>query len=134
MASWLDRFRTPKTPPTQPRGASGRAHTQGFLELEELNTDLQGFNGLRIYDKMYRTDPDAGRSVSMACNPVVLGTWELEPYGGKNATAEDERVAAACEWALFEYLNGGLGLDYHFAEALPVVTRSGFAPFEQLWS
>lgn len=128
---FLNRFRTTQ-PSKTPRGTSGRGHTDGFLALEELNVDLRGTSGLQVFDKMYRTDPDIRRSVAMVCNPIIGGTWSVEPYGGDEATPKDKEVAEFVEWALFDVMRPKLGR--HLAEALPVVIRSGFAPFEQVWA
>lgn len=129
MAFW-DRLRSPK-PALKARGASGRAHYNGFLDLEELNVDLMGPSGLRVFDKMYRTDPDVRRVVWMVCNPIISGTWSIEPFGGDEASDEDRKVASATEWALFERMRPKL--PRHLAQALPVTIRSGFCPFEQVW-
>lgn len=128
---FLDRLRTTQ-PSRTPRGDSGRGHVDGFLALEELNAALRGTAGLQIFDKMYRTDPDVRRSVAMVTNPIVGGTWSVEPYGGDEAEERDREVAAFVEWALWQVMRPGLAR--HLAEALPVLIRSGFAAFEQVWS
>lgn len=74
----LDRLRTTQ-PSTKPRGESGRGHVDGFLALEELNNDLRGRAGFTVFDRMYRTDPDVRRNVAMVVNPIVGGTWSVEP-------------------------------------------------------
>ena len=127
---FLDRFRTTQ-PSKTARGSSGRAHVNGFLALEELNVELRGTSGLQKFDKMYRTDPDIRRNVAMVTNPIVGGTWSVEPFGGDEASDKDKEVAQFVEWALFDVMRPKLGR--HLAEALPVLIRSGFAPFEQVW-
>lgn len=127
----LDRFRTAAPPATQPAGRSGRTHYQGYLQLEELNVDLQGLRGLRTFDRMFRTDPDVRRSLAMVCNPIAGATWTVEPYGGEHATDLDRRIADDVHWALMEHM--APNLHGHLAEALPLFTRSGFCPFEQIW-
>ena len=127
---FLDRLRT-KQPSRSPRGESGRGHVSGFLALEELNVALRGRAGLEVYDRMYRTDPDVRRSVQMVVNPIIGATWSVEPHGGDEAEDEDREVAEFVEWALWEVMRPGL--TRHLAQALPVLIRSGFAPFEQVW-
>lgn len=127
----LDRFRREPAPPTQARGASGRGHHQGFLQLEELNRDLQGRMGLEVFDKMWRTDPEVRRNVGMVTNPGVAATWEVEPYGGDNATPRDIEAEEFARWILFDHMQPNL--IGHLAEAIPLVVRSGFAPFEHVW-
>lgn len=138
MAWLFDRILNRKPPLDKPRSDSGRAHVGGFLDEDELNSDLRGRAGLQIYDKMYRGDHDIRRNVAMAVNPLVGATWSTEPFGGDQATDEDKQIADDFAWAL------GLG-DYvantpnrtpwaaHLAEFLPVLIRSGFAPGELEW-
>ncbi len=128
--SFLDRFRT-KPPAKSPRGESGRAHFDGFIQTEELNSKLAGVEGLKIFDTMYRTDPDVRRNVWMICNLLIGATWTVEPFGGENASKEDLEAAKAVEWALFENMTPSW--KGHLGEALPVGIRSGFAPFEAVW-
>ncbi|MGH9380863.1 MAG: phage portal protein family protein, partial [Thermoanaerobaculia bacterium] len=118
--------------PDRPRSHSGRAHTDGFLEVDELNAKLIGVAGLRVFDEMWRTDGDVRKALTMVMSPIAGATWELEPAGGKDATAEDEKVAEFCRWALFEHMRPRL--PSHILEALRVAGRSGFAPFEQVYT
>lgn len=138
----LDRFRTANVAPlteqnaelereTIPRSASGRAHTAGFLEYEELNNDLRHPEGQKIYDQMYRGDGDVRQVVQLTTNPVVGGTWSVDPYGGQEATEEDQEVAAFVEWALWEQMRPNI--IGHLIEFLPVLIRGGFAPGELSW-
>jgi hypothetical protein len=127
---FLDRFRTSK-PAKQPRGASGRGHFDGYLQLEELNPDLQGQRGLEVFDKMYWTDPDVRKNVWMIINLLISATWSVEPYGKDEASPKDQEAAEYVRWALFENMRPGW--KGHLAEALPVMFRSGFSPFEHLW-
>lgn len=135
----LDIFKRAPATSDQPISDSGRAHVSGFLQLEEANTLLQGQEGLRIYDQMYRTDPDIRRAIRMAINPIVSAAWRIEPYGGDQANPRDKEIAENLEWAL------GLGAQgatsplrprwrNHLAEALPAFTRWGFCPFEVTWT
>lgn len=119
-------------PPTRPRGGSGRNHYGGFLELEEENFELRFPHGLRITDRMYRTDPDVRRAVRMIVNLIAGGTWSVDPFGGEEAEEEDIKAAEAFEWALFEFMSPDF--PGHLAEGLPVLVRSGFAPFEGVWA
>jgi len=129
--AFLDRFRRRKQPPTKPRGGSGRAHYDGFLEQEESNVELTFPRGLKTFDKMYRTDPDVRRVVWMASNPVIGATWTAEPFGGDEAEEKDRQVAEDLEWALFSHMRPGF--KGHLIELLPILIRSGFVPFEGVW-
>lgn len=134
--AFLDRFRadnpTPPTADSPPRGVSGRGHSSGFLELEELNNELRHPHGHRIYDRMYRTDGDVRQVVQIVLNPIIAGTWTVNPYGGKESSKEDQAIAKDVEWMLFEGMRPGLR--GHLRQSLPVLLRSGFVPFEKWWS
>jgi hypothetical protein len=124
----------PKPPATTTklRGTTGRGHSEGFLELEETNPELMHPHGHAIYDRMYRTDGDTRQAVQLVCNPIIAGTWESQPHGGELAEKEDQEIAAALRWAMFDAMKPGfLG---HLAQMLPVLARSGMAPFELPWT
>jgi hypothetical protein len=129
----LDRWRDKPTPPDnqKPRGTSGRGHTEGFLDLEETNVELQHPRSHEVYDKMYRTDGDIRQVVQLSSNPIASGTWTVVPYGEEEATDKDREAAKLVEWALFEGMQPDLF--GHLRTALPVLIRSGFAPFEVAW-
>lgn len=130
---YLDRFRkkdTPK-PESRPLGTSGRGHTQGFLDLEELNQELRHPHGHRIYDRMYRTDGDIRQVVQLSSNPIISGTWAMVPHGGEYADERDQYVADAVRWALWDQMSPNFPA--HLQTMLPVLIRSGFAPFEKAW-
>lgn len=119
-------------PSTSPKGASGRAHTGGYLELEELNRELIGQRGLKIYDRMFRTDGDVRQIVQLCCNPVIGGTWYVQPYGREEAKEKDVKIAQFIQWMLLEFMDPNLS--GHLSQFLPVLLRSGFAPGEQVWA
>jgi hypothetical protein len=130
----LDLFRQDRQPKADimPRSASGRGHTEGFLEYEELNPELIAQLGLRTFDRMYRTDGDVRQAVALIGNPITAGTWVVEPYGGPDADQNAIDDAEFIKWALFDIMNPNLlG---HLDELMPVLLRSGFAPFEELWT
>lgn len=131
--SLLDRFRREPTNKTisKPRGESGRGHTKGYLNYEELNSDLVGTTGLRVYDKMWRTDADVRKALQMLINPIIAATWTVEPYGGKEAEDNDREIANFVQWALIGRNKPTWG--EHLFTALRVAARNGFAPFEVTW-
>lgn len=130
---FLDRYRKGPTPTEtkQPHGAVGRGHTNGFIDYEELNTDLVGSEGLKVFDQMYRTDGDVRQVVQLSANPLVSGTWEVIPYGGENATDNAQMLAGFVKWALWEVMSPNFTA--HLAEMLPILIRSGFTPYEVIW-
>lgn len=129
----LDRYRKQTPPPSNrpPRSAAGRAHNNGFLQLEELNSELQGVLGLELFDIMYRTDGDIRQVIAMSCNPIIAGTWTVVPCGGKDADKDAVEQAEFVQWALFEAMEPGLKA--HLAEMLPALARWGFCIYEETW-
>lgn len=113
------------------KGGSGRGHTNGFIELEEFNSELRHPHGQAVYDKMYRTDGDVRQVIGLVCNPAIGGTWAMEPYGGESAKPEDVKIAEFGWWALMEHMRPNL--IGHLIEFLPVLARAGFAPGEKAW-
>lgn len=130
----LDRFRKEPEPKAdrKPFAAPGRGHTNGFLELEELNPDLVSVLGLRVFDRMYRTDGDVRQAIALVANPIAAGTWDIEPHGGIEADESALEDADFARWALFDIMHPNL--NGHLEELLPVLLRSGFTPFEELWT
>lgn len=130
----IDLFRQapePK-PDRRPFTTSGRAHTQGFLDLEELNPDLIAELGLKVFDRMYRTDGDVRQAVALVANPMIAGTWDVEPYGGIEADSSALEDVELVKWALWDVMHPNL--NGHLEELMPVLLRSGFTPFEELWT
>lgn len=115
-----------------PKGGSGRGHTNGFLEFEELNQDLIHPTCHEVYDRMYRTDGDVRQVVSLVSNPMIAGTWSVDPFGGQEASDEDAAIAEQVRWALWDYMRPNL--IGHLIEFLPLLFRSGFAPGEIVWA
>jgi hypothetical protein len=114
-----------------PLGQSGRANMWGLPQSDELNRELIGSHGLRRFNEMYRTDPHVRRLVLAAWSPIVAGTWTLEPYGGDETTAQDKEIADTIWWLLNEYMSPNF--TSHLYEVGPLLLRSGFLPFEQIW-
>lgn len=123
----------PKTAAPKPRGESGRFHTDGFLDFDEINAALTGPRGIEKFDEMWRTDGDCRRALTMVVTPIVAGTWTVEPFADdeQEPTTEDEEVAAFVEWALTEHMRPKL--NGHLWQAMTVAGRAGFAPFEQVY-
>lgn len=128
-------FKPATSPPTKPKGGSGRWHTDGFLQVDEINSSLQGRAGLEVFMEMWRSDPDARRILTMCIVPIVSGTWEVVPFQDDEdtpPTPEDEDRAAFVDWNLNERMRPKWGA--HLWTALTVAGRDGFAPFEQLYA
>lgn len=129
----LDLLRNPATRPSvdqPPIGRSGRANYSGFIQSDEINPRLAGNLGLRKFDEMYWSDADIRRLVLMCWTPIQAGTWDIEPYGGDEATAKDIEAAEFMKWALWEAMSPSF--PRHLETLGPVLLRAGFAPFERL--
>lgn len=113
-------------------GQTGRANYWGLPQWDEINAKLIGPLGQQTFDTMYRTDPDIHRLVLMVASPVQAASWTLEPYGGDDATDQDREIADTIWWALNNYMSPNF--TQHLSEALPIMIRGGFAPFEQIWA
>lgn len=122
---------TPPKPDAAPYGQSGRLNFNGFIAWDELNPKLQGPNGLRVFDEMYREDPDIKRNVSAVWTPIQAASFQIEPFGGDQAEDADRKAAELAEWALFSHMSPNL--TDHLATLGPVLIRSGFCPFEEIW-
>lgn len=48
---------------------------------QEYNVDLQGLNGLRIYDKMRRNDGTVRGTLRLVKTPVLAANWFVKPAG-----------------------------------------------------
>jgi hypothetical protein len=139
MGDLLDRLLRRRPAVDRPRTDSGRHHTDGFLEHDELNNALIGRAGLDKFEEMYWTDADVYGAVRMWTAPVVGATWSAEPYGGEEADDEARQVADDVEWAL------GMGTyaqntpnrtpwGQHLAETANMLARSGFLPCDVTWT
>jgi len=134
-ATDLADFKPAAAPPTKPRGGSGRWHTDGFLKLDEINSSLQGRQGLDVFMEMWRSDPDARRILTMCIVPIVAATWDMTPFQDDpdtEPTPEDVERAEFVEWNLKERMRPKWGA--HLWTALTVAARDGFGPFEQLYA
>lgn len=114
-----------------PRGRSGRAHFSGFIALDEPNRKWIGVEGLRLADQMWRTDGDIKRATLAVWNPILSATWAWEPYGGDKAGKKDKEAVEIIEWNLNEYMSPNF--TEHLGELGPILVRSGYTDFEQIW-
>jgi hypothetical protein len=122
------------SPTVAPLGGSGRQHTGGFLDFDEINADLQGKAGVERFEHMWRTDADCRKAITMPMVPIVSGTWTMVPYSDDEDTEPtdlDREVAAFVWWNLTEAMRPKL--KSHLWTALTVAGRAGFAPFEDIY-
>lgn len=114
-----------------PRGESGRTHFNGFIQWDEYNPRWIGTNGLYLADQMWRSDADIKRDTLATWSPITAATWDIKPFGGDEATDKDRYAAELCRHALWDYMSPNIMT--HLAELGPILIRSGFTDFEQIW-
>lgn len=114
-----------------PIGQSGRSHFNGFIQWDETNPDWIGMEGLKRADHMWRTDADIKRDTLATWSPITAASWSVEPYGGDQATDKDREAAELCTHALWNFMQPNILT--HLAEVGPILIRSGFVDFEQIW-
>ena len=115
----------------RPKGQSGRVNFGGFIQFDETNAKLVGSFGLKLFDEMYREDPDIRRNTAALWTPIQAANWTVEPHGGDEAKDVDRAAAQLCQWAVFE--NMSPNYHAHLTTLGPILIRSGFSPFEQIW-
>lgn len=108
----FDRFkRTPPQKTEQPLGRSGTINTSGFLQSDDPNALWEWPSGLDIIEEMRRSDSTIKWMLALLTTPiraaeraVEAATSASDDSGAYNEAAE---IAAFCEHALFEQLDGG---------------------------
>lgn len=87
--------------PRQTLGDSGTRMLHGII-TEEYNPELQGIEGIKIFDEMRKNDA-AVRAALLACTlPIRRADWFIKPG---NDTPEAEEQAAYVRHALFDWLD-----------------------------
>jgi len=115
-----------KVPANAFREIGGRASDEwGFID-DEYNADLKGISGLRIYDRMRRSDPAIRSAMRILKTPVKGGTFFV--VEGED-TKEGKEIAAFVEKALF---NMEKGFSQFLHEAL-LMLEFGYYFFEKVW-
>ena len=95
---------------------------------EEYNPELMGINGLRLYDRMRRSDATIHQSLTIAKTPVLQGRWWVEAED-----PDDEfqiMIANFVEKALFDWMS--IGWTQFLTEAL-LMLDYGYYFFEKVF-
>ena len=77
------------TPDYREIGYTGQSLLVSFAR-EEYNPDLRGINGLRVYDKMRKSDAQVRATLRLIKTPVLAGHWYVE---AASDSEEDQEVA-----------------------------------------
>lgn len=116
-----------KKPDRTELGATGTSVFAGLLYEEDYNTDLQGEKGLKVYDKMRRSDGQVKAGL-LACKlPLLVARWDIAPGSD---SAEDVEIAETVKADLFE--NMADTWDDFLRQAL-IMLDFGHMPFEKVW-
>jgi hypothetical protein len=67
---------------------------------QEYNRDLVGQKGLRIYDRMRKSDGTVRGTLRLAKTPVLAGQWSMKPA---TSSTLDQKIAAFCWKNLTEW-------------------------------
>lgn len=113
------------TPPTKSIGYSGGT-AYGQLEEVEYRRELQGTDGIQIYEKMRRGDGAVRASLLAVKLPIYRAHWIVEPASDRRA---DKKIAEEIEKDLFK---GDVSWQSQLREILTYLDF-GFAVFEPLF-
>lgn len=87
-----------------PRKAIGDSGTRGIRGIitEEYNSQLQGIQGIKVFDEMRKSDGTVRAALLAMTLPVVRAKWFINPA---TEDQNDKDVANFCEHALFDWLD-----------------------------
>lgn len=84
-------------------GQTGLRYTQSTLMDDEQASEIRWPKSLSTFDKM-KSDPIVSGSLFLIKQYIRKVEWGVEPYGGLEATEEDNRRAKIVEYSLFKNL------------------------------
>jgi len=68
---------------------------------QEYNSDLMGQKGLRIYDKMRKSDGTVRGTLRLGKTPVLAGQWSMKPA---SSNSRDQKIANFCWKNMTEWM------------------------------
>lgn len=107
-------------------GHSGTLIFNGIIQNEEYNRDLSGKLGLKIFDKMRRSDGTVSAALLVCKLPIQAAEWTVEPASD---SAEDIKIADFVRQNLF---NGEIAFTEVLREILGFFDF-GHSIFEEVW-
>ena len=114
-------------PKTIEIGATGTSVFAGLLYENEYNADLQGERGLKVYDRMRRSDGQVKAGL-LACKlPLQVARWDVAPASD---SAQDIEIAEIVKEDLFDGMS--ITWDDFLRHAL-IMLDFGHMPFEKVW-
>ena len=106
-------------------GSTASSHARYMTE--EYNSELVGISGLRVYDRMMRSDAATRSSLRVMNTPITGGSWFVDPA---SSSVLDKRIADFVENNLFDGMT--YSWDHILNEALKMLGY-GFYMFEKVW-
>lgn len=87
--------------PRSTLGDSGTRMLHGII-TEEYNSQLQGVQGIRVYDEMRKSDGTVRAAILVCELPIIKSHWFVNPA---TDSQEDKDIANFVEHALFDWLD-----------------------------
>ena len=111
------------------RGAAGTRERRDWPGNEEYNRTLAGMRGLRVFDKMRRSDSTVAASLRLVKTPVLAASWFVEAPDPEDE--EGMEIREFVEWNLFEALENGW---MQFLSDCLTMMDFGYSFFEKLYA
>ena len=93
--------------PRQVLGDSGTRTIHGIIS-EEYNPNLQGIQGIRVYDEMRKSDGTCRAAMLVTTLPIRRAKWFVNPAtsGDSPEDVQNQEIANFVEHALFDWIEG----------------------------
>lgn len=112
--------------PREEMGDSGIQTLHGII-TEEYNSQLQGIQGIKVFDEMRKSDGTVRAAVLVCTLPIMRAQWFINPT---TESKEDKDIANFVEHALFDWLD--ISWSDVIRQALLMVSF-GVMPFEKVY-
>jgi hypothetical protein len=81
-------------------GTTGHSNYSQLIR-EDYNSDLRGIQGIRLYDRMRKSDGQVRSTLRLVKTPVMAARWYVEPGGDR---LKDQKIAKEIEQNLFNWM------------------------------
>lgn len=108
-------------------GKSGTYIIGGIIGQVDPNPKLDGRHGVKIFDKMRKTDASVRASLKAMKLPIIGANWYIE---SASEDAKDKEVAEFVQWCLFERMD--MSFRDFLRQALTMLDF-GFSVFEKVF-
>jgi hypothetical protein len=119
--------RTPERPSLRELGTTGQTNF-GFMAREDYNPELRGLQGLRIYDRMRKSDAQVRATLRLVKTPVLAARWYVD---AASPSTQDEKIA---KW-IDDNLNKWMTYSFNqFLTEILLMLDYGFYAFEKVFT